>query len=106
MKTTHFMAIQRPDARILYGVLYTQTGSALQTVDALLSRAVDLGLLPHTQVRSLWSRLWRCAPADNAPYDSLTEIATALDAYAAPGYEFAPSFLDGRTVWGWFPRQG
>jgi hypothetical protein len=106
MNTTHFLEVHKPERRTLYGVLYTQQGSALQTVDALLHRAYDLGLMSHRQEFRIWSLLWRANVPPDAPYDALTTIADALNAFAAPGYEFSPSFLDGRTVWGWFPKQG
>ena len=106
MTAAHFTIKQTPLNTFYKGMLFAGKGSLLLDYSHICQLALDMGFFNALQ-RSLMIRLladsWAVPGGCERALDTLCGYLTV---YAAPGYEFTAWIIQGRKVWGWFPREG
>ena len=106
MNTTHFSETHAQGHRFFRGALFAASDSLLSDFFRIADYSLDLGLLSLTTLNPV-CRLCVTAPnLDGVTHNALDNLCSLLSDYAAPGYEFTAWIIEGRKVWGWFPREG
>jgi len=106
MKQAHFL-ITTTTTRVTYrGLFMIPCGDAQADFWSLKYHASQARLIPVKLLHYLGNR-YADYGHEPAELDKLQRLLwAALQAWSPPGFEFTAWFLNGRTVWGWFPRTG
>lgn len=106
MNTTHFIATETQGHRFFRGALFPASDSPLSDFFRMVECSLDLGLLSLTVLNTVCTLCVTAPNLGGGTYNALDRLCSLLSDYAAPGYEFTAWIIQGRKVWGWFPREG
>jgi hypothetical protein len=106
MNAAHFVITTKPGKVSFRGAFLPSLGAPRSDLIALRFSSRALRLISNHYFLRLGSRLNELSFDDGDAIRSLDELCSFLDTWAAPGYEFTAWIIQGRKVWGWFPREG
>jgi hypothetical protein len=106
MNAPHFTITQKAGVTYYRGSFCLSNDNAMADFLDISCDAFNLHLIPVTFWDN-WKQLIRILNPDSPDYVfGLDLLCGLLSVYAAPGCEFTAWIIQGRKVWGWFPREG
>lgn len=106
MSGTHFVMTIKPDNVYFKGPFLQSRGNREADFFALRIESYGLRLLPVRLFNSLGCRSGELHVSESTWRSLERALWSQLNTWAAPGYEFTAWIIEGRKVWGWFPREG